>query len=158
MESIVNKILEDAEIEAKAIIARAETNSRQQIIDVKREIEDNKDFLMESAKKLKQVESEQNEMLAKTIASRKNSNDKQEVISNTFEMAKAKILAMSAKEKKEIATKLVKKYRRKDDTVIERDGGVVLENKDYVLSLTASDLLDSLRQEIELEIANLLFG
>jgi len=158
MENIVNKILEEAKAEAKEMLAKAETSSKKQISNAKIEIEENKESLVEQARAKAERDARQNEMQAKTIAARKQSNDKQEIVSAVFNDAKAKILAMSASERKKLVDGLIKKHGRKDDKITEHDGGVILENKDYVLSLTVSDLLEHLRQEIELEVVGILFS
>ena len=183
MNEIAKKAGESAQAEAKAMIAAAKKAAAERVARAKAEIEEN----AESALKKAQIRAEQEAKQAKIVSQAQNLREtqraRQAVIDSVFQTARKDLLGKGGKD---LASTLIKKYGKSGDTVIvskkdeksitaeflkglsvknlkrevsdKFEGGIILENASYELRLTMDDLLGNLREQVELEVSNILFN
>ncbi|MCL2846590.1 MAG: V-type ATP synthase subunit E family protein [Firmicutes bacterium] len=182
---IVEKILNDANAEAAVITADAKKAAAERVRRTEADIVRETESAMERARRKVRDEERQAEIVAKTQTMRARISNKQAVIDDIFADVRKQLLGMNAKDAQLLVTNLVKKHGRSGDTVViskadeknisstfiaglpvknlktkvssDFEGGVILQNATYDLSLTLDELLVELRTEIELEISKILF-
>ncbi|MCL2569622.1 MAG: hypothetical protein FWE16_00270 [Firmicutes bacterium] len=185
MNLIANKILEDANAAHAKKIKNAQSIAQTQIKNTMKELEESQSKAMEQAKKRKEHEVKQRELVQKTITNRENLTNMQSTINDVFMAAKEKLLVQSNAETQKFVSALLRKHAKSGDTIIvskndegkldnkfftsfaiknlkrevssKFQGGIIIENTDYTLSLTLDDILAELRTCIELNVSEILF-
>jgi len=152
MSKITEKILRDAELEAKRAIDTAQATADERLARAKQTAEAEAKVAEERARALSEAHANQQRIAAETKARRETLSQKHAHIDKVFATAREKI------DTKKLAESLEKKFAHKGDTVTKKDGGIVIENANYTLSLTLDDLMADLRDKIESDIARILFS
>jgi vacuolar-type H+-ATPase subunit E/Vma4 len=85
-------------------------------------------------------------------------NAKQEIMKTVFDGIKTGIMKSNPNRKQRLIASLTKKYGRASDKIISsNDGGIIISNKNYDIDLSLSVLIDDLKENIETDIAKMLF-
>lgn len=179
MEDIIKKIAADVEAESAALVKQARSDADKRIAKAKADIERDAESALERARRRAEAVQRQAENQAKTANRREELLSRQAAIDEVFADVRKKLLGLSAKETQSLVDTLIKKYGKSGDTVVvskadskkivapkgfklqasdKFEGGIVLENPNYERSLTLDELLASLRDGIELEVAKKLFS
>lgn len=183
---IVDKIINDAKDMAKRELELAKAAGSSRIQDAKKEAEKNADSALLRAKKAGEERAKQEAIIAQSKAQREVLLMRQKLIDEVFANTRQSLASASSKDTQKLVTALVKKHAKTGDTIYiskndekkitaefvkglpvknlvrvvsdKFDGGIILENQNYELSLTYTELLNSLRSEIELEVSKILFN
>jgi len=149
---IADKIIKDAESDSKKQIAQAKQDAATRLKDATTRFEQEKIAADERAKRESEQAKYRAGLVQETAKRKEELRNKQEIIDQVFATAKTKV------SKTTLAEKLKKKYAKTGDKVTPvKDGGIVIENKNYTMSLSLNELLTQLRSEIELELSKRLF-
>lgn len=155
MDYIVEKILQDAQKEAEGLLMSARANSRSRVESAKIQIESDREADIERAMSRAVAEAKQAELNAKVRARRDELTARTGAIDAVFADAKVQLGKSGAS----LANSLKSKFAKPTDKVeVLKDGGIIVENPNYRLSLTLDELLAGLRADIELGVAKILFG
>jgi len=182
---IIEKILEIAKRDADKLVKEANKSSVERISKAQKEADEDVVKAVERAKRKSVEEASQAEIVAKTATMRERITNKQSTIDQVFATVRKQLLTLNAKEAQAFVAALIKKEATAGDTVViskndsakitadfikglpvknlklkpggDFDGGIVLQNEKYDLSLTLDELLADLRTEIELEVSKMLF-
>ena len=146
---LVEKIIADARAEARKILKDAEKLAENNIAFAKKQAEE-KRAVAENERLLRSARNDERQAALAQI------EQKKQVLSQKTEILD-KIFA-DVKDKLKISEKLINKYKKPGDKVTKIDGGVKISNTSYVLLITSDELLNALREEIETEVVNILFG
>jgi len=150
---ITERILENARAEAEAVVNNAKEEAAQRVKNAKAQIELDREAQIEKAMQRAVVEAKQAEQIAKNQSRKDELRARQTAIDEVFAMAAAQL-----KKEGKLADALKKKFAKTGDKVeVSKEGGIIIENPNYTLSLTLPELLAGLRGEIELQVAKKLF-
>ena len=155
---IIEKMKSEAAAENKAILTNAKKEAQDRINRAKAEIEKATQSQKERAKRLSEQDHKIQEIIDQVAIRRHSIVYRQKAIDEVFALVEKQLRGMSTSDKTKLANGLKKKYATATDTVTNVDGGIVIENKSYVRSLTLKELLAHLREETELQVANILFA
>ena len=154
-EQLLERIIEDAKKEAKAIIDKANKDASGQIAFAEEQARMDIVAATEAARK-KAVRAVEIAKSAADVASRLDGLvQKTQIINQVFDEAKKELLKS---DNKKLRDALAKRYSKAGDTVKQKDGGIIIENANYEIRLTVNELLATLREEIEAEVVKILFA
>jgi vacuolar-type H+-ATPase subunit E/Vma4 len=154
--AVWERITADAQKEAKELVDSAKKRINSSLETFKAELAQNEE---EEVSRAKATTARENELLAlsdKTTERKELLAKKHEIVDEVFAMVRKELLAN--KDNKKLIDALTKKYAREGDKIEKANGGIIISNKTYDLKLTADELLAGLREEIEVEVAEILFG
>ena len=155
---IIDRILRDAKVEADAAVNSAKKNAALTLKTAREEIELQQASELATAQHAAEREAELGSLTAKTEQMKNILAEKHKIIDDVFAATVKDLLNMKEHEKKHLINSLTKKYKQTGDTVTEQNGGIVISNKTYDLYLTMDDLVTALREDIEADVAKILFG
>jgi len=152
---ILNKIADDVAITSESEVITAKESAKKRVENVRAELAADFEAAVERARVKSEQESHQAQVTAKAVALRAEQTAKKEALDSIFADASKKILAS---DRKSLEAALTKKFSKTGDKVTaHKDGGIVIDNAKYTLSLTMDELMDDLRGRIELEVSKMLF-
>jgi len=153
MSKISEKILRDAELEAERAVERANATASERLLRATADAEAEANAVAERAKRNAEAAAKQSEIATKSRVSRETLAQKQAYIDKVFATVREQII-----KGKDISGALEKKFAKPGDAVVKKDGGIVIDNANYSLSLTVDDLLTELRHRVEADVAKILFS
>ncbi|MCL2587329.1 MAG: hypothetical protein FWE31_03780 [Firmicutes bacterium] len=149
---ITERIQLDAKAEAEAIVTSAEAAAKKRVEDAKIVHQQESEAQIERGMAKAVAEAKQAEIASKILARKQELEARQVAIDAVFIEAGKKL-----KDAK-LADTLKKKFAKTGDKITPaKEGGIIIENTNYTLSLTLPELLASLREDIEMEVAKKLF-
>ena len=150
---IAQKIVEEAKSQAETLVTDAKVSAVERVKNAKAQIELDREAQIEKSMARAVIEAKQAEQIAKNQSRKDELRARQTAIDEVFALAGAQL-----KKESKLADALKKKFAKTGDKVeASKEGGIIIENPNYTLSLTLSELLAGLRGEIELAVAKKLF-
>ena len=153
---ILDKIKENTKTETEGALLLAKHDADAQIQSAKQEIAEKVKKQVVAMEKGVKIAIEQELHTAKIRLRKAELKSKQSHIDDVFEAVRVQL--SSPAQNKKLVESLKTKFAKPGDKVKEADGGIVIENKSYELSLTLMELLQELRGDVELELSKILFG
>ena len=149
---LTDRIIQEAKDAADALVAKAKEDAKLRLETAKREIDQDREAQIERAMGRAMEAAKQAEITAKTLARKNNLRARVEALDVCFAEAAKKV------DKTKLAASLKAKFAKPKDTVTPaKEGGIVIENSNYILSLTLPELMAGMRADIEWEVARRLF-
>lgn len=171
-QELTNKIIKNANKQAAALIEDAQNQAQAKLAAAKQTAAERREAALQKGKKDAAIQAEQLKKANEVEMIKARINARQAVMSQAFNQVRDNLLHASNADIKKIVNALVQKYAAPKDTVlVAREwakampnlkatdaitGGIIIENPTYRLELSLDVLLANLREDIELEVAQIL--
>lgn len=171
-QELTNKIIKDAQKQADALVAAAQTAAEQKITAAKLDASARKEAAVKQAKQAQKAREAQLAKANEVELIKARINAKQALMTQAFTTVRDNLRHAQPAEIKKIIQFLVDKYGAPQDTVLVAQAwaaarpdlpttdalpdGIIIENPTYRIELSLDVLLADLRAQIELEVARLL--
>jgi vacuolar-type H+-ATPase subunit E/Vma4 len=155
---LVRKIVYSANKEASVLINLATADAEQKLAQAQQDANERKKRALAVAEQKMRRKSEEMVLANEVEGIKQKINAKAEIMKTVFDGISAKIMKSGTTEKQKLISNLTKKYGRAGDKITPTtDGGIIISNKNYDIDLSLSVLIDDLKNEIEPDIAKMLF-
>lgn len=153
---IVEKILKDTKRAEAEVLKSAEETASERRKRVEEALAKEK-AEAESRLETKMLVAERNRRTGEELAKRQAVLIRQHAaMDKVFDKAAERIAKFSPADRAKLVASLKKQYAKTGDKVEEVGGGIVISNSRYDINLTAPELLKSLRDEIQLQVVEVL--
>ena len=147
-EQFLERIITDAKTEAKNIVKQAKQLATSNIAYAKIQAQRNEEMAIKQSKQISARDRERADAAEQVERQKQTLIRKTEIVDKVFESVKGKVT---------ITQKVINKYKKSGDIVKQTKGGVLIENKNYQINLTLDELVNSMREDIESNVAEILF-
>jgi vacuolar-type H+-ATPase subunit E/Vma4 len=155
---LVRKIIYNANKEAEDLLSTAAADADEKLTQAQNAADERKRKALATAEQKLRRKNEELVLAGEVENIKQKINIKQEIMQSVFDGVRAAVQKANPTEQQKLLAHLRKKYGQPNDRITNTaDGGIIISNKNYDIDLSLSVLLDDLREEIELDIAKMLF-
>lgn len=171
-QDLTQKILRDANRQAKSLIAAAEKQAAAQILAAEQNASDRKTAALQRGQADLRDRQTQQTRAHEVAQIKAKINAEQQQIDTAFAQAREKLLHASNQDIKRLVDTYTKKYAHQGDKILIAQawshalpdlsttdaiaGGIIIENDNYRLELDVDSILATLREPLAVEIAKIL--